>query len=45
MSLNVNVGSESKASQKATNATRKLAPDMSFMEISEEEPRIGEKLL
>ena len=45
MSLKVNVGSESKASQKATNATRKLAPDMSFMEISEEEPRIGEKLL
>ena len=42
--LNVDVGADSKASQKVMNAARKLAPNMAFMGISEEEPGSGGKI-
>jgi alanyl-tRNA synthetase len=43
--LNVDIGADSKASQQVINAVKKLAPDMAFMGLSEEEPGSGGKLM
>ena len=43
--LNVDIGADSKASQSVLNAVKKLAPDMAFMGLSEEEQGSGGKLL
>lgn len=43
--LNVDIGADSKASQQIINAVKKIAPDMAFMGISEEEPGSGGKLM
>ncbi len=43
--LNVDIGADSKASQSVLNAVKKIAPDMAFMGISEEEQGSGGKLL
>eukprot|EP00566_Odontella_aurita_P003068 CAMPEP_0113572362 /NCGR_PEP_ID=MMETSP0015_2-20120614/26048_1 /TAXON_ID=2838 /ORGANISM="Odontella" /LENGTH=1024 /DNA_ID=CAMNT_0000475377 /DNA_START=124 /DNA_END=3198 /DNA_ORIENTATION=- /assembly_acc=CAM_ASM_000160 len=42
--LEVDIGADSKASQKVLNAAKKLAPDMAFMGLSEEENGSGGKL-
>ena len=43
--LNVDIGADSKASQQVLNAVKKIAPDMAFMGISEEEQGSGGKLM
>lgn len=43
--LDVDIGADSKASQKVMNAVKKIAPDMAFMGISEEEVGSGGKVL
>jgi alanyl-tRNA synthetase len=43
--LDVEIGADSKASQQVINAVKKLAPEMAFMGLSEEEPGSGGKLL
>jgi len=43
--LNIDIGADSKASQKVLNAVKKLAPDMAFMGLSEEEQGSGGKLM
>jgi len=43
--LNVDIGADSKASQQVINAVKKIAPDMAFMGLSEEEPGSGGKLM
>ena len=43
--LEVDIGADSKASQKVMNAVKSLAPDMAFMGISEEEVGSGGKVL
>jgi alanyl-tRNA synthetase len=43
--LNLDIGADSKASQKVIKAVQKLAPEMAFMGISEEEPGSGGKIL
>ncbi len=43
--LNVDINADSKASQKVLNAVKKLAPEMAFMGISEEEQGSGGKLM
>ena len=43
--LNVDIGADSKASQSVLNAVKKLAPEMAFMGLSEEEQGSGGKLL
>ena len=43
--LNVDIGADSKASQKVMKAAQSIAPDIAFMGISEEEPGSGGKLL
>lgn len=43
--LNVDIGADSKASQKVINAVKKIAPDMAFMGLSEEEPGTGGKIM
>lgn len=43
--LNVDIGADSKSSQKVMNAAQKIAPDMAFMGLSEEEQGSGGKLL
>ena len=43
--LNVDIGADSKASQKVMNAAKSIAPDMAFMGISEEEQGSGGKLM
>ena len=43
--LNVDIGADSKASQKVMNAVKKSAPDMAFMGISEEEMGSGGKVM
>jgi alanyl-tRNA synthetase len=40
----VDIGSDAKTSQKITNAVKKVAPDLPFLGISEEEPGSGGKL-
>jgi len=43
--LNVDIAADSKASQKVMKAAQKLAPDVAFMGISEEEPGSGGKVM
>jgi len=43
--MDVDIGADSKASQKVMNAAKSIAPDMAFMGISEEEPGSGGKVL
>mmetsp|Transcript_9423 Transcript_9423/g.28124 ORF Transcript_9423/g.28124 Transcript_9423/m.28124 type:complete len:994 (+) Transcript_9423:288-3269(+) len=43
--LSVDIGADSKASQRVLNAVKKIAPDMAFMGLSEEEQGSGGKLL
>ncbi|KAL7463937.1 hypothetical protein ACHAXS_004288 [Conticribra weissflogii] len=43
--LNLDIGADSKASQKVIKAVQKLAPEMAFMGISEEEVGSGGKIL
>ena len=43
--LNLDIGADSKASQKVIKAVQKLAPELAFMGISEEEPGSGGKVL
>lgn len=43
--LNVAIGADSKASQKVVNAVKKIAPDMAFLGLSEEESGSGGKLM
>mmetsp|Transcript_4068 Transcript_4068/g.4526 ORF Transcript_4068/g.4526 Transcript_4068/m.4526 type:complete len:1014 (+) Transcript_4068:89-3130(+) len=43
--LNVDIGADSKASQQVLNAVKKIAPDMAFMGVSEEERGSGGKLM
>jgi alanyl-tRNA synthetase len=43
--LNVDIGADAKASQKVGNAVQKIAPDMAFLGISEEEVGSGGKVL
>ncbi len=43
--LDVDIGADSKASQKVMNAVKSIAPDMAFMGISEEEVGSGGKVL
>ena len=43
--MNVDIGADSKASQKIMNAAKAIAPDMAFMGISEEEEGSGGKLM
>lgn len=45
MVLNVDIGADSKASQKVMKAAQSIAPDMAFMGLSEEEVGSGGKLL
>merc|ERR1712156_953704 len=45
LTLNVDIGADSKASQKVMNAVKSVAPDMAFMGISEEEAGSGGKLM
>jgi alanyl-tRNA synthetase len=42
--LNVDVAADSKASQKITNAVKKIAPELAFLGLSEEEVGSGGKL-
>lgn len=43
--LNLDIGADSKASQKVIKAVQKIAPEIAFMGISEEEPGSGGKIL
>lgn len=43
--LNIDIRADSKASQKVINAVKKIAPDMAFMGLSEEEPGSGGKVM
>mmetsp|Transcript_19641 Transcript_19641/g.28904 ORF Transcript_19641/g.28904 Transcript_19641/m.28904 type:complete len:1006 (-) Transcript_19641:88-3105(-) len=43
--LSVDIGADSKASQKVMNAAKSIAPEMAFMGLSEEEEGSGGKLL
>lgn len=43
--LNLDIGADSKASQKVIKAVQKIAPEMAFMGVSEEEPGSGGKIL
>jgi alanyl-tRNA synthetase len=43
--LNVDIGADSKASQMVVNAVKKIAPDMAFMGLSEEEQGSGGKVM
>merc|ERR1712127_1177937 len=43
--LNLDIGADSKASQKVIKAVQKIAPDMAFMGLSEEEVGSGGKVL
>merc|ERR1712003_433738 len=43
--LNIDVGADSKASQQVLNAVKKIAPNMAFMGLSEEERGSGGKLM
>jgi alanyl-tRNA synthetase len=43
--LNLDIGADSKASQKVIKAVQKIAPELAFMGISEEEPGSGGKIL
>ncbi|KAL9187171.1 hypothetical protein ACHAXT_010891 [Thalassiosira profunda] len=43
--LNLDIGADSKASQKVIKAVQKIAPDLAFMGVSEEEPGSGGKVL
>ena len=43
--LNVDIAADSKASQKVMNAAKKIAPDMAFMGLSEEDVGSGGKLM
>mmetsp|Transcript_3833 Transcript_3833/g.8538 ORF Transcript_3833/g.8538 Transcript_3833/m.8538 type:complete len:1081 (+) Transcript_3833:102-3344(+) len=43
--LNLDIGADSKASQKVIKAVQKLAPEMAFLGISEEEAGSGGKIL
>eukprot|EP00980_Cylindrotheca_fusiformis_P002790 scaffold667_cov117-Cylindrotheca_fusiformis.AAC.7 len=43
--MNVDIGADSKASQKITNSVKKLAPELAFLGLSEEEPGSGGKLM
>jgi alanyl-tRNA synthetase len=43
--LNVDIGADSKASQQIFNAVKKIAPDLAFLGLSEEEPGSGGKLI
>ena len=43
--LNVDIGADSKASQRIMNEVKKIAPDLAFLGVSEEEPGSGGKLL
>jgi len=43
--LNLDIGADSKASQKVIKAVQKIAPDMAFMGVSEEEVGSGGKVL
>lgn len=43
--LNLDIGADSKASQKVIKAVQKIAPEIAFMGISEEEQGSGGKLL
>lgn len=43
--LKVDIGADSKASQRVLNTVKDLAPDMAFLGISEEEPGSGGKVL
>ncbi len=45
MVLNVDIGADSKASQKVMNAAKSIAPDMAFTGVSEEEQGSGGKLM
>lgn len=45
LTLNVEIGADSKASQKIMNAVKSVAPDMAFMGISEEDAGSGGKLM
>jgi alanyl-tRNA synthetase len=43
--LNLDIGADSKASQQVLTAVKKIAPDMAFFGLSEEEPGSGGKLM
>jgi alanyl-tRNA synthetase len=43
--MNVDIGADSKASQKITNAVKKMAPELAFLGLSEEEPGSGGKIM
>ena len=43
--LNVDIGADGKASQRVINEVKKIAPEMAFMGLSEEEPGSGGKLM
>merc|ERR1712238_310004 len=43
--LNLDIGADSKASQKVVKAVQKIAPDLAFMGVSEEEAGSGGKAL
>lgn len=43
--LNVDIGADSKASQKVMNAAKSIAPEMAFMGLSEEEQGSGGKIM
>ena len=43
--LDVDIGADGKASQKVINAVKKIAPEMAFMGLSEEEAGSGGKLM
>merc|ERR1712127_1047321 len=43
--LNLDIGADSKASQKVIKAVQKIAPELAFMGVSEEEPGSGCKAL
>lgn len=43
--LNIDIGADSKASQTVINTVKKVAPEMAFMGLSEEEPGSGGKIM
>ena len=43
--LNLDIGADSKASQKVIKAVQKIAPEIAFMGISEEVPGSGGKII
>jgi len=45
MVMNVDIAADSKASQKITNAVKKIAPELAFLGLSEEEAGSGGKLM